>query len=156
VSMIEHIQRLFTYDDWANREVLAALTAVPYPPPLSLKFLAHVLSAKRLWLERLREQKQTHPIWPNFRLGQCQSEAAELAELWKNYLDSLGEAELSGSITYKNTKGESFTSQREDILTHVIMHSAYHRGQIATDMRSAGLTPAYTDFIHAVRSGLWK
>jgi len=36
---------------------------------------------------------------------------------------------------------------------HVIMHSAYHRGQIATDMRAAGLTPAYTDFIHSIRRG---
>jgi uncharacterized damage-inducible protein DinB len=35
----------------------------------------------------------------------------------------------------------------------VIMHSAYHRGQIASDMRAAGFTPAYTDFIHAIRQG---
>jgi uncharacterized damage-inducible protein DinB len=35
---------------------------------------------------------------------------------------------------------------------HVIMHSAYHRGQIAADTRAAGFTPAYTDFIHAIRN----
>jgi len=40
-----------------------------------------------------------------------------------------------------------------DILTHVLLHSAYHRGQIAVDLRAAGLTPAYTDYIHAVRQG---
>jgi len=39
-------------------------------------------------------------------------------------------------------------------LTHVIMHSAYHRGQIALEMRAAGMEPAHTDFIHAVRQGL--
>lgn len=33
------------------------------------------------------------------------------------------------------------------------MHSTYHRGQIAAAMRKAGATPAYTDFIHAVRQG---
>jgi uncharacterized damage-inducible protein DinB len=33
------------------------------------------------------------------------------------------------------------------------MHSAYHRGQIAADMRAAGFEPVYTDFIHAVRQG---
>jgi len=42
----------------------------------------------------------------------------------------------------------------EDILTHVTIHSAYHRGQIASDLRAAGQAPAYTDFIHAVRLGL--
>jgi len=33
------------------------------------------------------------------------------------------------------------------------MHSAYHRGQIATAMRAAGYAPAYTDFIHCIRQG---
>jgi uncharacterized damage-inducible protein DinB len=54
-------------------------------------------------------------------------------------------------VTYNNSRGERWTSKIEDILQHVVMHSAYHRGQIAIDMRAAGLVPAYTDFIHAVR-----
>ena len=62
-------------------------------------------------------------------------------------------AGLSRSLAYKNSKGESFTSQKQDVLLHVVMHSAYHRGQIAADMRAAGFTPAYTDFVHAVRQG---
>jgi uncharacterized damage-inducible protein DinB len=40
----------------------------------------------------------------------------------------------------------------DDILMHVVMHSAYHRGQIALEVRCAGQTPAYTDFIHAIRT----
>lgn len=51
-------------------------------------------------------------------------------------------------------KGDSFSSTIEDILQHVITHSAYHRGQIAADLRTSGSTPAYTDFIHATRNGL--
>jgi uncharacterized damage-inducible protein DinB len=38
-------------------------------------------------------------------------------------------------------------------LTHVLFHSAYHRGQIALHLRASGFTPASTDFIHAVRAG---
>jgi uncharacterized damage-inducible protein DinB len=41
----------------------------------------------------------------------------------------------------------------QDVLTHVVLHSAYHRGQIASLMRAGGAVPAYTDFIHAVRQG---
>jgi len=41
-----------------------------------------------------------------------------------------------------------------DVLTHVVTHSGYHRGQIASAIRSDGGTPAYTDFIHAARQGL--
>jgi len=93
------------------------------------------------------------PVWPTFSLDQCKSEIDELAVLWKGYLGTIGEAGVLDSITYKNTKGETFTSQKQDVLMHVVMHSAYHRGQIAADLRAAGFTPAYTDFIHAVRQG---
>ena len=60
----------------------------------------------------------------------------------------------SSQITYKNSKGEAWTSAVEDILVHVTTHSAYHRGQIAADLRAAGIQPPYTDYIHAVRQGL--
>jgi uncharacterized damage-inducible protein DinB len=151
--MLEHIRNLFSYDDWANRHVLASLQALATPPARSIQLLAHIVSAERLWLERLLVQKQTWPVWPLFTLEQCKLEVDRLSGLWKNYLTSLGEAGLSQTITYKNTKGESFTSQEQDILMHVVMHAAYHRGQIAADMRAAGFTPASTDFIHAVRQG---
>ena len=154
MSTIEDLKRLFAYDDWANREVVAALEALDAPPPRSLKYLAHIVAAERLWLERLRVQEQTYPVWPDFTLAQCQLEIAELREQWKTYLSSLKEGGLSRSLTYRNSKGESWTNAKQDILMHVVMHSAYHRGQIATDMRAAGVTPAYTDFIHGVRQGL--
>jgi uncharacterized damage-inducible protein DinB len=152
--MRRDLQRLFEYDDWANREISAALQNLENPPPRSVRLLAHIVSAERLWLERLRLQKQTYPVWPDFSLEQCKLEIEELPKLWKQYLASLKEDGLSHSLTYKNSKGESWTSQKQDILMHVILHSAYHRGQIATDMRAAGFTPAYTDFIHALRQGL--
>lgn len=151
--MIEYFRKLFAYDDWANRQVLAALEALEVPPPRSVKFLAHIASAERLWLERLRVQKQTYPVWPDFTLAQCKLEIKELCELWKAYIVSMKEDGLSRSLTYRNSKGESFTNAKQDILMHVIMHSAYHRGQIATDMRAAGFTPILTDFIHGVRQG---
>ena len=153
MTMLEHINRLFSYDDWANREVLASLQGLDAPPARSVSLLAHIVSAERLWLERLLSQKQTLPVWPLFTLEQCELGVEQLPGLWQNYLASLGEAGLSASLAYRNTKGESFTSQKQDILLHVVMHSAYHRGQIAADMRSAGFTPAYTDFIHGVRQG---
>ncbi|HEY6147556.1 MAG TPA: DinB family protein [Thermoanaerobaculia bacterium] len=36
---------------------------------------------------------------------------------------------------------------------HVVIHGGYHRGQIAAELRAAGFTPAYTDYIEAVRRG---
>ncbi len=151
--MIEYFQRLFSYDDWANREVLSLLEALKVPPLRSVKLLAHILSAEKLWYERLQLQKPTYPVWPDFSLEHCKLEANELPKLWKAYLRSIKEEGLTRLLNYKNTKGEGFSSPRQDILMHVVMHSAYHRGQIAADVRAAGFTPPYTDFIHAARQG---
>ena len=156
MNAVDHFSRLFSYDAWANEEVLNSMRGLPAPPARPLKFLAHILAAERLWLERLGGQEQMLPVWPQFSFEECERQAAEMSQRWKAYLAASGEAELATSVSYKNSKGEKWSSRKDDILMHVITHSAYHRGQIAADMRLAGLTPAYTDFIHSVRQGLQK
>jgi uncharacterized damage-inducible protein DinB len=146
-------RRLFTYDTWANREVLAALQAVASAPPRSVQLVAHILSAERLWFERLHGDKPSLPVWPEFSLERCELELAELGELCTRDFASSSEGDLSRTVTYENSKGQTWSSTKSDILMHVFMHSVYHRGQIAADMRGAGLTPAYTDFIHSIRQG---
>jgi uncharacterized damage-inducible protein DinB len=94
------------------------------------------------------------PVWPDFTVDECEEQIGELALLWREFLGQLSHAGLSEKVTYKNSKGEPWTSTVEDILTHILLHSAYHRGQIATQVRAGGEHPAYTDFIHAVRQGL--
>jgi len=39
------------------------------------------------------------------------------------------------------------------VLQHVVLHSTYHRGQIAAALRARG-HPGHHDFIHAARLGL--
>ncbi len=152
--MIEYMGRLLAYDEWANREVLGKLEASGGQPPRSLKLMAHILSAERLWLERLQAQPQSLPVWPEFMVQECRAHAEELPRLWRGYLAK--RSDLDSTVAYTNSKGEHYSSRIGDILTHVVMHSAYHRGQIASDMRAAGITPAYTDFIQSVRQGSVK
>ena len=156
MDIVDYLHRLFAYDDWANREVLSSLRTAPNPPPQSLKLTAHILSAEGLWLARLKQQKPALSVWPELALAQCKAEADVLGASWRSYLEECREAGLSHQIRYVNSKGETWSSQVDDVLLHVITHSAYHRGQIASDMRAAGLTPAYTDFIHAIRQDLVK
>jgi uncharacterized damage-inducible protein DinB len=153
MNLISHLQRLFAYDEWANREALNAIRSASPAPARSLGLLGHIFSAERLWLERLTGQKQSLPVWPTLTIEQCEAQAAELPALWKQYLAASTEASLARTVSYKNSKGEPWDSRAEDVLLHIVMHSAYHRGQIATDLRASGATPAYTDFIHAVRHG---
>lgn len=154
MELIEHFRRQFVYDEWANREVLAGLRASAGGTTGPLKLLAHVVSAERLWLERIRKQPQSMPVWPELTFGSCEAEINSLAKLWDEYLRQSTSATLSEEIEYSNSKGEAWTNRVDDILTQVLMHSSYHRGQIARQVRAGGEEPAYTDFIHAVRRKL--
>ncbi len=153
MELLDYLRRQFTYDAWANREVLRALGNAG-EEHRSLQLLAHVLSAERLWLERILAQRPSLPVWPDFLIERCKQEIEDVAARWHEYLTHLSPAQLSESIHYKNSKGEDWVSSVESILTHVLLHSAYHRGQIASQMRASGNQPAYTDFIHATRQGL--
>jgi len=156
MKMLQSLSRQFAYDAWANGEVLSAIRAASTQLSVDcpLKLLAHVLSAEKLWLERLRQRPQTMPVWPESGVAQCETQIADLARLWSEFFADLSDSKLEEEVTYKNSKGELWTNKGEDILTHVLMHSAYHRGQIASSLRESGATPAYTDFIHAVRQGI--
>jgi uncharacterized damage-inducible protein DinB len=154
MDLLDYFRRQFTYDSWANQEVLAVMRGSQAGIRRSLELFAHIFSAERLWLERIQRQAQSLPVWPEFNLEKAEAHSAETSRLWREYLDGLLAADLSQDVAYNNSKGESYTSTVEDILTHVLLHSAYHRGQIASHMRANGQTPAYTDFIHGVRQGL--
>ncbi|HEV2021037.1 MAG TPA: DinB family protein [Terriglobales bacterium] len=156
MDFIEHLRRLFAYDDWANRETLRLLRAAEPPPARSQKLLAHILAAELLWRGRLVEDDEPVVVWPELSLEGCEARLGQLSGLWQSYLGALDGRQLSHRVAYVNSKGEPWESAVEDVLLHVVMHSAYHRGQIASDMRNAGHTPAYTDFIHCVRQGLVK
>jgi uncharacterized damage-inducible protein DinB len=153
MSPTSYFLRLFAYDHWANRECLAAMNGASSASSNTLGRLAHILSAQKLWLERLRREPQSMPVWPSLTLQECAKLADEMSESWRNYLSQLSSAGFAEKIEYRNSKGEAWSSRVEDVITHVLLHSAYHRGQVALEMRSAGLEPAYTDFIHAVRQG---
>jgi uncharacterized damage-inducible protein DinB len=156
LNLADYLRRQFAYDEWANKEVLNAIRAAGAENQRSLQLMSHVLAAERVWLDRLKQQPQSVPVWPEPDLAQCEALAAELGGQWLEFLDLITAGDVSQSISYKNSKGEEWSSTIVDVLTHVVMHSAYHRGQIATHMRASGQTPANTDFIHGVRQGLIK
>jgi len=159
MELAEYLGHQFAYDAWANREVLSVIRGSGGETQGAIRLMAHILSAEGLWLERLKGEPQSLPVWPEFDLDQCKARATALEGLWIEYFRTMSSSDhistglAAEKISYKNSKGEAWSNTVQDVLTHVVMHSAYHRGQIASLMRAGGQTPAYTDFIHAVRSG---
>jgi uncharacterized damage-inducible protein DinB len=150
---LHYFSRLLEHDRWANAETLGSLR-VAATSARAVRWMAHIVGAEFLWLARLRQEAPVMDVWPQLDVDGCAGRLAELDGLWPQFLAALGDEDLEDGRGYRNTKGEFWTSTVGDILTHVAMHSAYHRGQIASAVRESGAAPAYTDFIHAVRQGL--
>lgn len=146
-------KRLFAYDAWANREVLASLRAAgESAPERARKRLAHVVGAQRLWLARIESAGGEPPaVWPDLTLDEIGAAIGELVARWARLVTGLDEIELARTVTYVNSKGEPWSSAVGDVLMQVVLHGGQHRGQIASDLRDAGITPAYTDYIEAAR-----
>lgn len=136
---------------WADRQTLQALRDGPAAQEQGLPLLAHVLAAEHVWLSRLLAREASHPVWPQLDLDGCEALARENASGFLSLIGSLGETDLDRSIRYRNTKNQEFTSRIVDILTHVVIHGAYHRGQIARILGTSTGSAVSTDFITFAR-----
>jgi uncharacterized damage-inducible protein DinB len=146
--MLVDAQRLLHYDRWANAETLQSIRAVTNSPLRALEVFAHIAAVHRLFLSRILNSGPVE-VWPQPDLDAADRDLLASYEQWQNLFRSRTPDE---EIQYVNSKGERWRSSILDIVTHVVIHSAYHRGQIAMLLGSTAGTPAYTDFIHCARN----
>ena len=158
MTLIPHLKQQFAYNAWANREMLrsliVALAARPDAvPPRALQVMAHLVGGEWAWLRRLGPASPDMPVWPALSPDECDAQLRALSATWKQYLDALTPEALERELAYVNFKGEHWTSKVGDILSHVVTHGGYHRGQVATLLGRAGFPVPYTDYIECVRRG---
>jgi uncharacterized damage-inducible protein DinB len=162
--MAYSIHKHLTFNVWANsktEEVLRQVSDQIYfrenksSFPSIAKTVLHMWGAQNIWLRRLKgESLTTWPHEPNQDSKEGQLNG--LVQSAQNILDlvtSKDDAFLNSLYSYTNMKGEPFRDSVEDTLFHVVNHSTYHRGQIITMLREAGVTNVVgTDLIHYLRT----
>ena len=158
-----YFRRLFEYDDWANAAHLATLAA-----PEAVRAMGHLLAAREIWLLRVKMgqapqvpepfspakggqapgKPEPDPVSLKFfrhlDVDQCRELHEQVSADWRAWLNAATPADLDAQVTFQDSLGNPYTLTRRVMLTHVLLHSAHHRGQVAMAQRQAGLTP--TDF----------
>ena len=152
------VRFLYRYNDWANDRMMAAAAALP-PAELYRALggshgtvfdtLAHNLWAEWLWLSRwIHPAPRPGPDPLSCReLTALQAQWAELVQTRAALLAGLTEQVLEEPITYENPPGSSWTYSVRQVLLHVVNHSTYHRGQVASMLRQLGAVPPATDLL---------
>lgn len=153
MAALSYFHHLYRYHNWANRTLFDQLTGLDPVPPEGLRVFAHIVGADALWLSRLHGDPPGMPVWPEASAAEVGAALDQTAASWRRLLDAQRLEKLLRPIAYVNSRGTPWANRVHEILTHVALHAAHHRGQVCTVIRAAGITPVLIDYAHAVRSG---
>lgn len=110
--------------------------------------LTHIMFVEWLWLERWHGRSPTGPPPGEFPdLTSIRARWREIENDLLKFVRALSAPDLDRVLTYRNTKGNSFSDRLWQMLQHLVNHGTYHRGQIITLLRQLGATPVATDMI---------
>ena len=149
--MPDEIRRLLAHSWWADDRALQSLRGAGAPPDEAVAAYGHILGAEHVWLQRLRGETASVAVWPELDLDGCARLARANRDGYEAFLDALAPDGGTREVEYTNSAGQAFRSRIDDILLHVALHGAYHRGQVAMLVRQAGAEPSPTDYIAFVR-----
>lgn len=153
------ILSLVLQKQWADRELMKTLLALP-----SLRtakegeyvtaIIRHFHTVDRIFRAHLLGEPHAYtsanPSEP-VTLDALEQPLLETSQWYVDYVRDLDEAKLSEALRVKFTDGDEQRMTRSDILLHVVLHGAGHRGNIGIIMRLLGAEPAPDRFSSYLR-----
>jgi uncharacterized damage-inducible protein DinB len=150
MESVEHLRQLFAYNDWANRRTIMAVRDNPSKKARGI--LAHLLITESEYFERLYGKDSTgFDFWPGLKINECSRLAKENNERYERLLKEFDNEGLDIKARYRTSEGLPYENTYRELLTHVLLHSATHRGNIVLQMRSEDLEPPKVDYIIYLR-----
>ncbi|GAA4319073.1 DinB family protein [Pontixanthobacter gangjinensis] len=146
--MKDYFKELLEYSHYYNLEIIKKFRDGDLHfivPDRAVELLSHTLNAQKIWNERLKGNSDNLKVWEVHEINHLETIEEE------NYQESLHllkTEDMDRIVEYRNTKGESFQNTVKDIIFHMVNHSTYHRGQIATEFRKQGIDPVVSDFVY--------
>jgi uncharacterized damage-inducible protein DinB len=150
METIEHLRELFIFNDWANRRILISLKS--NSSEKAIRILTHLLITEKEYFERLYDKDLTgFDFWRNLSLEDCERLLQENVENYQRFLDKIDDRGHGQIARYKTSEGVSHENTWLQLLTHILFHSATHRGNIVAALREKGFTPPKIDYIIFLR-----
>lgn len=144
--------RTLDFERWANERIERTLYPLQQRLPVAGSRFAHIVGAQLVWLTRMRGEDSRHvPVWPDWTFDEAARRRAETHLELEAFLSGQSDEWWVQPVLYRNQSGHEFANTPEEIISHVTMHSQYHRGQITADIRDAGGEVLATDLIVYLR-----
>ena len=151
--MKDYFIRLFEYDRYANQIILDTIIKANNPEK-PVKFMAHLLAAQQVWLERVKGSPGVvRALWPDWPADTLSAIITENAAQWIAYLSTLEPKDFDNKISYQDMRGNNWENTLTDILMQLINHGTHHRAQAGQHLILAGVEQLpVTDYIFFIRA----
>lgn len=143
--MQAYIIEFLNYNRAMNQKIIDLIAGdTGRVPDETVTMMCHILNAQQIWNCRIQGKPfaitpfSKHPVEKLHEVNSVESTV------------SLSIAELEDPariVNYATLTGIPYQNAVQDILLHIVNHATYHRGQIAMQLKQAGLQPPVTDFI---------
>ena len=156
---------LIHYKRWATNGLNAVLADTLDRLPadeqvLVRRLLDHIQAVDEIFRHNLEMTPHDYAaprsdVLPSFEV--LAKEARATANWYAHYADALMPDEVDETIDFAFSNGEPAHMTRGEMLLHVAMHAAGHRGQVALLLQKNGITPwpdRITDFLKAENANL--
>lgn len=139
--MTEEIMKTMArYNQWANRELFAAVRTLPEDEAVKLRrilfktilnTLNHPLVADRIWWAHMHKEVHSHKALNEVLYDEFEDLAAAREEMDQrliDYVDALSDNDADEPIDFTLLSGAKGRMNRRLILMHMFNHNTYHRG----------------------------
>jgi uncharacterized damage-inducible protein DinB len=162
---IEEVAKLLDYNRWANARTLESVAPLPQEEldrklggsfPSVRETLVHIYAAEWIWLERWRGTSPKGLPSPDEMktLDGLKERWAKVEKDRSEFARGLSDQRLGETISYFNLAGEGRKNRLGELFVHVVNHSSYHRGQVATMLRQLERKPLSTDYVLYLDTGV--
>lgn len=147
----ELLQQL-AFEVWADRAQIASIGSVEAPSGQLLAIAWHLLAAAENWLARVQGVPPSVSLeWrtppPDVLLRLLEQVGDHFVAIARE----MDDARLNAPVRYTNSEGVAYENLAGDVLEHLLLHGAEHRGQIALEVGRQGGQPAETEYIFWLR-----
>lgn len=139
------INRMLTFIEERHEELFHTMVVSVFPS--ISKAFEHIYWADYTWLNRIKGLTDYNQL--NFKtVGEALMAFNSLHEILITYLKG---CDLDQKVVYQNSSGNQFENSVGEIITHLVNHGTYHKGNITAMLWALGQKSISTDYIVFIR-----
>jgi len=146
---------------WADLSIYAVVTQnfdrlANEDAVIMLRILDHIHVVDRIFRHHLQGLPHTFQAPRSEKVPELQSlanGAREVDDWYASYVGNLPHSDFDQSVDFVFTNGKPMRMRRGEIILHVCLHGAYHRGNAGLVLQKNGIAPhddRLTDFLETV------